>query len=64
MPKVKYIGPHEAVEVDVPGVGVVERGQEFEVPTAELRDRLVKQEGNFESVKDTPESKPSTGRKE
>lgn len=54
MVKVKYVGPHDAVDLPLPDGGVVrvERGAEVDVHH-ELRDELVKQEGNWEQSKPT-----------
>lgn len=45
--KLKYVGPHD--EVEVAGVHVVKRGEAFECD-AELGKSLLEQPDNFESV--------------
>lgn len=47
MPKVRYIGPID--EVDVVGVGLFKRGDELEVEAATSR-ALLAQPDNFEAV--------------
>lgn len=47
MARIKYVGPHDAV--DVPGAGTFERGQEAEVDAA-LAKSLLEQPDNFRAV--------------
>lgn len=54
MPTLRYIGPID--EVDVVGVGVFGRGDEFEA-TDEQAKRLLEQGDNYEPVKATAKKK-------
>ena len=54
--KLRYIGPHDAVEVD--GLGVVERDATVEVK-GKLADSLLDQPSNWTRT-DTPEKKESS----
>lgn len=48
MQTLKYVGPFDAVEIV--GVGVVTRGEPFEVDAA-VADSLLEQQGNYEPAK-------------
>lgn len=55
MVKVRYIGPHASVDLplETGEVWQVPRGADVDVPAA-VRDRLIRQESNWEEVKEKP----------
>jgi len=48
---VRYIGPHDHVNIPAAGVDNLRRGETFSVEP-EVADRLLEQPGNYEAVRD------------
>lgn len=59
MAKVRYVGPHDAVEIAALGV-VVQRGKSVDVPAPVAKD-LLTQPDNFQPAR--PPAKKAAGRK-